>query len=152
MGDPYNPPDEAARALAADLLTAGHAALGTLREGAPMVTRVGVLWIAGQGLGLLVSDLSNHARALARDPVCSALLGEPGAKGDPLTHPRLTLSGRAEEVDKAPLRETWLAARPKAGLYYDFTDFRLRVLVPEEALLNGGFGKAYRLSRGDLGL
>ena len=39
----------------------------------------------------------------------------------------------------------WLAVRPKAQLYYDFADFNLLRLVPKFAILNGGFGKAYRL-------
>ena len=149
--DPYRPLDENARATARVLLTAATSgALGTLRDGAPMVTRAGCLWVAGQGMTLLLSDLSDHARALVADPRCSLLLGEPGAKGDPLTHPRLTLVGRVETCDKDALRDRWLEARPKATLYYDFTDFRLLRIAPTEGLLNGGFGKAYRLAPDDL--
>ena len=150
--DPYRPPDDAARETAHALLAgAASVALGTLRAGAPMVTRAGCLWLPGAGLLLLMSDLSDHARALAADPACSALVGEPGAKGDPLTHPRLTLIGRAEPADKDALRDAYLAARPKAGLYYGFADFRLVRVGVREALLNGGFGKAYRLAPADLG-
>lgn len=149
--DPVRPADETARALAAELLGAMRfAALGTLRDGAPMVTRVACLWLPGLGPATLVSDLSEHAAALAADPRCSLLAGEPGAKGDPLTHPRITLLGRAERADKAAHRDAWLAAIPKAGLYYDFADFRLWRLAPTEAHLNGGFGKAYRLGPQDL--
>ncbi|PWJ22125.1 HugZ family protein [Jannaschia seohaensis] len=149
--DPYRPLDDDARALAHTLLTgAVSGALGTLRDGAPMVTRAGCLWMPGTGMVLLLSDLSDHAQALAADPACSLLVGEPGAKGDPLTHPRLTLTGRAEAADKAALRDAYLAARPKAQLYYDFTDFRLVRIAPAEAMLNGGFGKAYRLGPSDL--
>ncbi|WP_092647046.1 hypothetical protein [Jannaschia faecimaris] len=153
MPNTYQPVDDDSRALAETLLRgAAHAALGTLRDGAPMVTRVGCLWMSGQGLGLLLSDLSDHARSLAEDARCSALTGEPASRGDPLNHPRLTLLGQAEPVDKATHRDTWLAARPKAALYYDFTDFRLHILRPTAALLNGGFGKAFRLSGEDLGV
>ena len=152
MDAAYRPPDDAARSLAATLLTdATHAALGTLADGAPMVTRAGVLWLPGRGLGMLLSDLSDHAGALRADPACSALLGDPGERGDPLTHPRLTLNGRADVIDKAALRDGWLAARPKATLYFDFTDFHLWCLIPAGALLNGGFGKATRLTPEDLG-
>ncbi|UWQ18696.1 HugZ family protein [Jannaschia sp. M317] len=149
--DPYRPLDDDARALTRDVLAgATTAALGTLRDGAPMVTRAGCLWLPGQGLFMLLSDLSDHARALAVDPACSLLLGEAGARGDPLTHPRLTLMGRVEPADKPALRAAYLARRPKATVYYDFTDFRLLRLALGEALLNGGFGKAYRLTRADL--
>lgn len=149
--DPYRPLDDEARATARRLLAgAASAALGTLRDGAPMVTRAGCLWMAETGMVLLLSDLSDHAQALAADPACSLLVGEPGAKGDPLTHPRLTLIGRAGAADKGALRAAYLAARPKATLYYDFTDFRLLRVAPAEAMLNAGFGKAFRLAPADL--
>lgn len=87
---------------------------------------------------------------LAADPACALLLGEPGDKGDPLIHPRMTLTARANPADKPDFRDTWLAHHPKAALYYDFTDFRLYRLDLSAIHLNGGFGKAYRLSAGDL--
>ena len=76
-------------------------------------------------------------------------MGEPG-RGDPLAHPRLTLAARAEPADKAALREALLARHPKAALYFDFADFALLRLAPSGAFLNGGFGKAFRLSPEDL--
>ncbi|CTQ33392.1 pyridoxamine 5'-phosphate oxidase family protein [Jannaschia rubra] len=153
MTDTHRPSDDDARALADALLRgATHGALGTLDGGAPMVTRAGVLWLTGQGVGMLLSDLSDHARALRIDPAASLLVGEAGPRGDPLTHPRLTLVGRAVLLDKAFWRDRWLAARPKAALYYDFADFHLWCLRPDRALLNAGFGRAYRLAPADLGL
>lgn len=147
----YRSLDDEARQIARDLLGgASSAALGTLRGDVPMVTRAGCLWMPGTGVVLLLSDLSDHARALAENPACSLLLGEPGGRGDPLTHPRLTVMGRAVPCDKDALRGAYLAARPKAGLYFDFTDFRLLRIDPYEALLNGGFGKAYRLDAAEL--
>ncbi|MGB3553955.1 MAG: pyridoxamine 5'-phosphate oxidase family protein [Jannaschia sp.] len=149
--DPYRPLDDDARALARDLLAgASSGALATLRDGGPMVTRAGCLWLPGKGMSLLISDLSDHATALAADPACSLMVGEPGRRGDPLTHPRITLVGRAENADKAALRDRWRAARPKTKLYYDFEDFRLVRIAVEAAMLNGGFGRAYRLSPADL--
>jgi putative heme iron utilization protein len=149
--DPHRPPTPEAVALSRALLSgAAHAALATVEHGRPLVTRIGCLWLPGAGMGMLLSDLSDHSRALAADPSCALLVGEPGGKGDPLTHPRLTLRGTARPLDKGAHRDDWLAARPKATLYYDFTDFRLLALVPDEALLNGGFGKAHRLAPADL--
>ncbi|MEM7711240.1 MAG: pyridoxamine 5'-phosphate oxidase family protein [Pseudomonadota bacterium] len=149
--DPYAAATPEARALALSLLEeATFAALAVTYEGRPMVTRIGCLWLPGAGMGMLVSDLSDHSKALAADPACAVLVGEPGEKGDPLTHPRITLRGVAREIDKAAHRDAWLAARPKATLYYDFTDFRLMALAPEDAMLNGGFGKAHRLGAADL--
>lgn len=151
MTDTHRPADDDSRALSRSLLAqTTHAALGTLWQGAPMVTRVGCLWLPGAGLGLLLSDLSDHAAALAADARCSALVSGPMGKGDPLTHPRLTLIGRAEPVNKTLLREGWLAARPKARLYYDFADFNLRVIRIDRAMLNAGFGRAHRMDAADL--
>lgn len=151
--DPIRPTDDEARALARDLIDeARHGALGVIDPGTggPMVTRIAVV-PGPDGVPLtLVSTLSSHTAALDANPACSLLLGEPGDRGDPLTHPRLTLQAQAEEADKTALRAHYLRLYPKAQLYYDFGDFRLMRLVPHEAFLNGGFGKAYRMTAGDL--
>ena len=116
-----------------------------------MVTRAACLWVPGTGLTLLLSDLSDHARALVANPACSVLLGGPDDRGDPLTHPRLTLVGIATPADKSALRDAWSEARPKTRLYYDFPDFQLRSVEANGVLLVAGFGKAVRLRPGDLG-
>jgi hypothetical protein len=144
---PFRDVDAEALALTRRLLIqARHAALGVIDpvSGAPMVSRIAFAVLSVQP-HTLVSDLSHHAGALRANSAASVLVGEPGPKGDPLTHPRLTLQVRAEAADKAALKGAWLAACPKAALYYDFTDFNLLHLAPKSALLNGGFGKAYRL-------
>ncbi|MFO7805003.1 MAG: pyridoxamine 5'-phosphate oxidase family protein [Paracoccaceae bacterium] len=148
--DPINPTDDEARALGRSLLRdARYGALATVGQPTPLVTRVATVALDGAPL-ILVSTLSAHTQALAVDPNCSVLLGEPQGKGDPLTHPRMTVCAVAQEADKATLKDHWLAAIPKATLYYDFTDFRLFRLAPTEIHLNGGFGKAYRLAPEDL--
>ena len=148
--DPYRPLDDAARATLAACRAAPSAALATLRDGAPTLSRVAVLHLDGVGFTLVLSDLSDHAAALRADPRCALLLGEPGPKGDPLTHPRLTVEGRAEAADKAAHAAAWRAARPKTALYYEFTDFRLWRVAASGGLLNAGFGRAHRLGPADL--
>lgn len=150
--DPLNPTDDDARALARTLLSeARFGALATHNPegGPPLASRVAVAAQDGTAL-ILVSDLALHTRGLRTDPGCSLLLGEPGNKGDPLTHPRMTLVARAESADKDALRDLWLARHPKAALYYDFADFHLFRLAPLVVHLNGGFGKAYRLGPEDI--
>jgi putative heme iron utilization protein len=122
-----------------------------------MVTRVAVGTDAAGRPVSLVSDLSNHTPALKADPSCSLLVGEPTEKGDPLTHPRLTLQAKARFVRKGedgygPLRERWLQGHRKSTLYIDFADFSFAVLDVELGHLNGGFGKAFLLTPEDLGL
>ena len=151
--DPINPTDDDARALAAQILSDtryGALAVTLPETGLPYVARVAMLWHDG-AIYSLISTLSTHTGALLKDPACAALVGEPGAKGDPLTHPRMTLTCTAEQADKPAMKDTWLAAIPKAQLYYDFTDFLMFRLQPAAIDLNGGFGKAYRLSPEDLG-
>lgn len=151
--DPIRPTDEAARALARDLIAhARFAALAVLdpATAAPMVTRIALVPGPDGAPLTLISTLSTHTAALAANPACSLLIGEPGAKGDPLTHPRLTLQARAEPADKAALRDHYLRLYPKARLYYDFADFGLTRFQPLAGLLNGGFGKAFHLTPADL--
>lgn len=149
--EPVNPIDDDARTLVRDLLAQvryGALAVTHPQTGAPYVARVGLIW-NGKAALTLVSTLSTHTAALLAHPACAVLVGEPGDKGDPLTHPRLTLSAMAAQVDKTAHKDIWLTAVPKAKLYYDFSDFLMFRLAPVGIDLNGGFGKAYRLSPDD---
>lgn len=157
---PIRPTDDEARALARSLLDgARFGALGVRDPdtGAPMVTRIAVTTAPDGAPLTLISDLSQHTRALRADPTCSLLVGEPGPKGDPLTHPRLTIQAQAAFVDRrspdhATLRGHYLSLQPKAKLYIDFGDFSLVRLTPTAAYLNGGFGKAFVLTPEDLAI
>jgi putative heme iron utilization protein len=157
---PIRPTDEAARELARELLSdARHAALGTIHAGtgAPHVTRI-AFGLDGMGNALtLVSDLATHSRGMRADPRASIMIGEPGPRGDPLIHPRLTLQTRAQFISHEDpvhrsLRRVWLTDHPKSQLYVDFADFHFVVLQVESADLNAGFGKAFHLLREDLRL
>lgn len=153
MANPIRPTDDDARALARSLIdTARFAALAVLdpATGAPVVTRIALV-PGPDGLPLsLISTLSTHTTALSANPACSLLIGEPGPKGDPLTHPRLTLQATATHADKSALRDHYLSLYSKAQLYFDFTDFQLTRFTPTGAFLNGGFGKAFHLTAADL--
>ena len=155
---PIRETDDEARAIAAGLMRdARFAALGVIHPdtGAPHVTRIG-FGLSPDGRPLtLVSDLSLHSRALAIRPAASLLVGEPGPKGDPLTHPRLTIAAEArfvapDDPGRGALRAAWLATHPKSTLYVDFADFRFVLFEIGSAALNAGFGKAFHLLREDL--
>ncbi len=156
--DPVRPADDDARAIARGLIAqAPHAALAFVHPetGAPHVGRIALgPWWNG-ALLVLLSDLALHSRGLRRDARAALLVGEPGSRGDPLGHPRLSLAVRAEftapgATGRAAIREAYLERLPKARLYVDFGDFRFVRLVPLAGDLNAGFGRAYRLDRGDL--
>jgi hypothetical protein len=147
------PTDDEARALARALLeTARFAALAVLDPAtdAPFASRIALVPGPDGAPLSLVSRLAAHTTALEAHPACSLLIGEPGARGDPLTHPRLTLQATAVPAQKSGLRDHYLALYPKAKLYIDFADFQIFRFVPQGALLNGGFGKAFELTPEDL--
>lgn len=108
----------------------------------------------GRASGADLGSCPAHG-ALRANPACALLLGEPGEKGDPLTHPRLMIRARArfiapDDPNRPALRAHWLKGHPKATLYIDLPDFAFVRLEPLSALLNGGFGKAFRFSAEDL--
>lgn len=151
-------PDDAARGLARQLLSdARFAALGVLNPetGWPFVSRI-LIGLSPDRLPLsLVSDLALHTRAIRARPEVSLLIGGGGLKGDPLTHPRLTLQARARILSKDKpetdiLLDGFLQSHPKSRLYAGFADFNLIAFDVESAFLNGGFGQAFALTRSDL--
>lgn len=158
MTSPIRPTDDEARALARTLLDhATFAALGVIdpTSGAPLLSRIALACTADGTPVSLISSLSAHARALAENPACSLMVGEPEDRGDPLTHPRLTLQATAIAIprqaeDFAGLRDHYLQLRPKSKLYIDFGDFYFLRFDPSGAFLNGGFGKAFNLTPADL--
>lgn len=155
--DPVQQADAEARAIARALLEgARHAALAfTDADGSPGISRI-AFGLAPDGTPVtLVSGLAVHFAALRDHPACAVMVGEPGAKGDPLTHPRLMIKARAgfvpsDDPARPAIRAHWLETNPKAKLYADFPDFAFVRLMPVSALLNGGFGKAFRLGPQDL--
>jgi putative heme iron utilization protein len=156
--DPVQAADEAARGQARELLAQarfGSLAFVDAETGTPGISRIAVGLDEAGGPVTLISSLSNHHAALRRDPQAALMVGEPGAKGDPLTYPRLMVRAVAQFVDRnaaahGGLRALWLKAHPKAKLYVDFADFGFVRLVPVSAFLNGGFGRAVRLTAEDL--
>lgn len=159
MKNPVRPTDDDARNLARSLIeTARFCTIATLDDmGAPMTARI-AFGTATHGAPIsLISQLSQHTQALVKDARCSLLVGEPGSKGDPLTHPRLTLQATAQMIPRsdpgfAAFQERWLESHPKSKLFIGFGDFLFARFQVAHAFLNGGFGKAFNLTPGDLGL
>lgn len=151
------PTTEEARLIACNLIQ--HARFGSLGvlhpdTGLPHITRIAIGTDPAGTPITLISDLSFHTTALRQNPHCSLLLGEPKAKGDPLTHPRITLTCKASFLSRntpehTKIRAHYLTHNPKAKLYIDFTDFNFVHFNIQSASLNGGFGKAYELSAQD---
>jgi heme iron utilization protein len=156
--DPYLAADDNARSMAARLLqSARHAALAVTDAASqtPNISRIGLSCLPDGLVFSLMSTLSAHTTSLLSHSACALMVGEPGPKGDPLTHPRLMIQAHATALDRTDsrvpeLRAHWLHLQPKAKLYIDFADFRFVVMTPFAAVLNAGFGRAYRLQPADL--
>ncbi|GLS46627.1 HugZ family protein [Methylobacterium brachythecii] len=157
-------PREQARPLPAgeagfDAIGLGRQLLRTIRSGAlatldpetgiPFASLVTIATDCDGTPLMLLSRLSAHTRNLMADPRAS-LLFSAGGKGDPLAHPRLTVTGRALRTEEPRIRERFLARHPKAKLYADFPDFGFFALEPIAGHLNGGFAKAATLTPAEL--
>ena len=142
-------PNEAHAAAVADakrlMRLARTGALATLDTGggAPLTTLIGVASDFDGAPLFLMSTLSRHTRNLARDPRASLLLTGRHERGDPLNHPRVTLSGRIEQTAAPRAKVRYLQRNPKAQLYADFALYQLRI---DDVHFNGGFGRAAPLT------
>lgn len=137
------------------LLKLPRASLGSLaaRDGTtyPFVSLVLPALAADGEIILLLSDLSDHAKNLKRDPKASLLFdGTIGLK-EPLTGPRITLIGEVRQSkDQAADKALYVAAQPSAAMYAGFGDFhafRFRIV---EGLFVAGFGRIHRIAPHEL--
>jgi hypothetical protein len=137
------------------LRTASAGALATLREGTsnPFCSLVNIGTLPDGSPILLISRLAVHTRNIAADKRVSLLLSEPGTP-DPLAAPRISLTGRAEQlIDPdavAIARRRYLAAHPSAELFVSFTDFSFHRIAVENIHLVGGFGRIFDLPGADV--
>ena len=119
-----------------------RATLATLHsEGGPYASLVMVARDAAGCPLLLLSDLADHTRNLARDDRVSLLFDGTAGLDRPLAGARLSLLGRAVATDDAAARARYLARHPDATLYAGFGDFRFYRVVPERGHLVAGFGR-----------
>jgi putative heme iron utilization protein len=94
---------------------------------------------------LLLSDLADHSRNMAREPRVSLLFDGTAGAADPLTAARLSLLGRVAREDAPGPRARFLARHPSAERYAGFGDFHLYRVAIEAAHLVAGFGRIHWL-------
>jgi len=135
---PQPTPAEQCRQVARACTTAS---LATLLDGAPYASLVLVAFDHDATPLLLMSDLAEHTRNIAADSRVSLLLDGTAGYAEPLTGPRVTLTGRAERSAEARHRARFLARHPGAAMYADFRDFSFYRIVPERAHIVAGFGR-----------
>jgi heme iron utilization protein len=114
--------------------------------GAPLTTLIGVASDFDGAPLILMSTLSRHTKNLAHDPRASLLLTGRHDRGDPLNHPRVSLSGQVERCAAPRAKVRYLQRNPKAALYAGFADFAVFKLRIQDVHFNGGFGRAAALT------
>ena len=122
------------------------------REGAPWPYASLVLVAVDHDLApiLLLSNLAEHARAIAADGRVSLLFDGTAGLDQPLTGPRVTLLGRAAKTGDERLKRRFLVHHPDAEMYAGFGDFNFYRVAPERAHLVAGFGRIRWLAAADL--
>ena len=135
-------PEALGRAVRRLARSADRAALATtLADGRPYASLVLLAWDLDGAPLLLLSDLAEHSRNLARDPRQALLIDGTGDLADPLTGPRASLIGKAEPVGHDRLLARFLARHPSAETYAGFADFKLYRVALERAHFVAGFGR-----------
>jgi len=100
---------------------------------------------------LLLSDLSDHAKNLKRDPKASLLFDGTLELKEPLTGPRITLLGEVHRsADQAGDKARYLEHQPSAELYAGFGDFHCFRFKIIEGLFVAGFGRIHRIAPNEL--
>lgn len=127
------------------LRAARSAVLATSHKGAPFASLVTPAFAADLAAVMWLSRLSDHTRHLMEEPRCALMVQGAATGPNPQTAPRVTLTGRAEQIEDEGLKARWLAIHPYAAMYAGFSDFSLWRVVPEGAHLVGGFARAFRL-------
>jgi putative heme iron utilization protein len=113
----------------------------TLADGSPYVSLVLLALDLDASPLMLLSDLAEHSKNLARDSRLSLLIDGTAGLEDPLTGSRASLIGRAEPVSEARLLARFTSRHPSAATYAGFGDFKLYRVAVSRAHLVAGFGR-----------
>ena len=154
VADPQpSPPGATARALvrASDRAALASCLARAEASGWPYASLVLVAATPAAEPLLLLSDLADHSRNIAKDPRVSLLFDGTAGLAEPLTGPRVTLLGEARESREESHRQRFLRRHPGAEFYAGFKDFRFYRVVPESAHLVAGFGRIHWLDAAAVG-
>lgn len=140
--------DDAA-ALTRLLRGARVAHLGTLRQGAPLVSMTLVLATPDfTAFHVHVSRLAWHTQDMLKDARVALSVAETDdGRADPFTLARVTIRGDA--VQLAPddaLKQRWLARFPAQAVNFTLADFSFWRIAPRDARFVAGYGRIHNLS------
>jgi putative heme iron utilization protein len=139
--------------LARLLRTERIAHLGTLRQGAPLVSMTP--YLAAEDFGAFhvhVSRLAWHTQDMLQDArVALSVAQADDARADPYTLARVVIRGEAARVeDRGGLKARWLARFPAQAVNFTLADFSFWRIAPRDARFVAGFGRIHNLSAAEL--
>jgi putative heme iron utilization protein len=139
--------------LARLLREARIAHLGTLRQGAPLVSMT--LYLAAPDFGafhLHVSRLAWHTQDMLQDArVALSVAQTDDGRADPFTLARVVIRGEAARVeDGGELKSRWLSRFPAQAVNFELADFSFWRIAPRDARFVAGFGRIHNLSAAEL--
>jgi putative heme iron utilization protein len=127
--------------------------LGTLRNGAPMVSMT--LYLPARDFSAFyvhVSRLAWHTQDMTHDPRVALSIAETDdGRADPFTLMRVTIRGEAQRIDDGP-KDAWLTRFPEQAINFELADFSFWKITPRDARFVAGFGRIHNLSAAELKL
>ena len=127
--------------------------LGTLRNGAPMVSMT--LYLPEHDFSAFyvhVSRLAWHTQDMTHDARVALSIAETDdRRADPFTLMRVTIRGEAQRIDQGP-KDAWLARFPEQAINFELADFSFWRITPRDARFVAGFGRIHNLSAVELKL
>jgi heme oxygenase (biliverdin-IX-beta and delta-forming) len=127
--------------------------LGTLRNGAPMVSMT--LFMPEKDFSSFyvhVSRLAWHTQDMAHDPRVALSIAETDdGRADPFTLMRVTVRGEALQIPQNDdLKTRWLKRFPEQAINFELADFSFWRITPRDARFVAGFGRIHNLSATEL--
>ena len=144
---------ELEKKLAEMMRSSRVAGLGTLRDGAPLVSMIAYLPEDDfSAFYIYVSQLAQHTKGMVADARVGLLISEPDdGRADPQTLARIAISGTAAKtlqnsVEYASIQSRYIARFPQSAPLFGFGDFSLWKIVPTSARFVAGFAQAFNLT------
>jgi putative heme iron utilization protein len=131
--------------------------LGTLRNGAPMVSMT--LFMPEQDFSAFyvhVSRLAWHTQDMLQDArVALSVAESDDRRADPFTLMRVTVRGEALNIPNSEgpfsrLKKAWLGRFPAQAINFELADFSFWKITPRDARFVAGFGAIHNLSAQEL--
>jgi heme iron utilization protein len=133
------------------LITERVTHLGTLRNGAPMVSMT--LYMPAPDFSAFyvhVSRLAWHTQDMLQDArVALSIAESDDARADPFTLMRVTIRGDALQINDGP-KDAWLRRFPEQAINFELADFSFWQITPRDARFIAGFGRIHNLSAKEL--